>query len=80
MFTVFMFWLLSSLHGIYESAKTIFSCLGEIKGWYNYLCRPKVVASVQIAVTTTTASGDSTTKSVLVPFDQPGPLPTTVRE
>ena len=75
-----MFWLLSSLHGIYESGKTILSCLGEIKGWYNFLCRPKVVASVQIAVTTTTAAGDTTTKSVLVTFDQPGPLSNTFRE
>ena len=65
---------------MYESFKTIISCAGELKGWYNFLCRPTVVASLKIAVTTTTASGASTTKSVCVTLDQPGPVSPKFRE
>ena len=80
MYTVLLFWLISLLNDIYQSAKTTLSCLGELKSWYNFLCQPTVVASVQIAVTTTTAAGDSTTKSILVNLDKPGPVSAKFRE
>ena len=80
MYTVLVFWLLSLFNDIYQSIKTTLSCLGELKSWYNFLCQPRVVTSVKVAITTTTAAGDSTTKSVLVTFDQPGPISAKFRE